>query len=141
MSLTQRPFRFALLASVIFYLIEGPNQVPLVLLTPLSLLANFYMVPAAIVWWDHFRRPGSKWRIRSVHVVVLLPALVRGVCSPYRENLAPILLIPLVAALFAGRRPSLVKAVPTALACLLLLSTVVAFLPAASSGRTFARRK
>ncbi len=116
---------FALLASVIFYLIEGRSQVPLVLITPLSLLANFYMVPAAIVWWDHFRRPGPKWRIGSVHVVVLLPALVRGVCSPYRENLAPILLIPLIAALFAGRRPSLVKAVPTALACLLLLSTVV----------------
>ncbi len=67
---------------------------PLELITPLSLLANFYMVPAVIVWWDHFRRPGPKWRIGSIHLLVLLPALVRGVCSPYRENLAPIFLIP-----------------------------------------------
>ena len=115
---------FALLASIIFYLTEG-NFVPLVLLTPLALLANFYMVPAAIIWWDHFRQPGSKWRIGSVHVVVLLPALVRGVVSPYRENLAPIVLIPLIAALFAGKRPSLAKLLPAGLACLLLASTVV----------------
>jgi len=117
---------FALLASVIFYLLfEHDALVPLVLVTPLSLVANFYMVPAVIVWWDHFRRPGSAWRIGSVHLIVLLPALVRGVCSPYRENLAPIFLIPLTAALFAGRRPRLVRIVPAALACLLLLSTVV----------------
>ena len=97
------------MSSVIFYLIEGVSSVPLVLITPLSLLASFYMVPAVLVWWDHFRRPGSKWRIGTVHVVVLLPALVRGLCSPYRENLAPIFLIPLFAAIFAGRRPSLLK--------------------------------
>jgi hypothetical protein len=115
---------FALLASVIFYLAES-GHLPLVLLTPLALLANFYMVPAAIVWWDHFRQPGSKRRIGTIQVLVLLPALVRGVFSPYRENLAPILLIPLIAAMFAGRRPSLLKIVPAALACLLVLSTVV----------------
>ncbi len=116
---------FALVSSAIFYLTEGVSSVPLVLITPLSLLASFYMVPAILVWWDHFRRPGSKWRFGSVHVVVLLPALVRGLCSPYRENLAPIFLIPLFAAIFAGRRPSLVKVAASALACLLVLSTLV----------------
>jgi len=115
----------ALLASVIFYLIDGQSRLPVELITPLALLANFYMVPAAIVWWDHFRRPGPKWHIGSIHLLVLLPALVRGVCSPYRENLAPILLIPLIAAMFAGKRPSLMKVVPAGLVCLLLLSTVV----------------
>lgn len=115
----------ALLASVLFYLTEGQGRLPLALITPLALLANLYMVPAAIVWWDHFRQPGPKWRIGSIHLLVLLPALVRGVCSPYRENLAPILLIPLIAAMFAGKRPSLMKVVPTGLVCLLLLSTVV----------------
>ena len=95
------------------------------LITPLSLLASFYMVPAAIVWWDHFRQPGPKWRIGSIHVIVLLPALVRGLCSPYRENLAPIILIPLIAAMFAGRRPKLMKLVPAGLVCLLVLSSVV----------------
>jgi hypothetical protein len=116
---------FALLASVVFYLIDGQSRLPLELITPLALLANFYMVPAVIVWWDHFRQSGSKRHIGSIHMFVLLPALVHGVRSPYRENLAPIFLIPLIAAMFAGKRPSLAKMVPAALMCLLVLSTVV----------------
>ncbi len=115
----------ALLASVIFYLIDGQTRVPLVLITPLALLAYFYLVPAVIVWWDHFRRPGPMWHISPIHLVVLLPALVHGMLSPYRENLAPLLLIPLVAAVFAGRRPSLLKLLPVGFLCFLLLSTVV----------------
>lgn len=114
----------ALLASAVFYLTEG-QHLPLVLITPLALLANLYMVPAAIVWWDHFRQPRAWWRISSIHLIVLLPALVRGYCSPYRENLAPILLVPLIAAMFAGKRPTLRKAIPVGLVCLLVLSTVV----------------
>jgi hypothetical protein len=114
----------AMLASVTFYLTEG-GSLPLALITPLALLASLYMVPAAIIWWDHFRRPGPKWRIAGVHVIVLLPALVRGSVSPYRENLAPILLIPLIAALYAGKRPALRKMVPVGLICLLVLSSLV----------------
>ena len=114
----------AMLASVIFYLVEG-HHLPLALITPLGLLAGMYMVPAAIVWWDHFRRPGPAWRVGSIQLIVLLPALVNGYCSPYRENLAPILLIPLVAALFAGRRPALRIAIPVGLICLFVLSSVV----------------
>lgn len=114
-----------LLASVAFYLTEGHDRLPLALITPLALLAGLYMVPAVIVWWDHFRQPGPKWRIGGIHVIVLLPALVRGYGSPYRENLAPILLIPLIAALFAGRRPALRKVVPVGLVCLFMLSSVV----------------
>jgi len=83
------------------------------------------MVPAVIVWWDHFRRPGAKWQIAGVHAIALLPALVRGWVSPYRENLAPIVLIPLIAAIFAGRRPALRKMVPTSLICLLVMSSLV----------------
>jgi hypothetical protein len=114
----------ALLASAIFYLTEG-QHLPLTLITPLSLLAGLYMVPAAIVWWDHFRQPGPKWRIGGVHCIVLVPALVRGYCSPYRENLAPMLLIPLIAAMFAGKRLALRKVVPVGLICLFVLSWVV----------------
>jgi len=121
----QAAIPFALFASVIFFLIEGQSHVPLVLITPLSLLANLYLVTAAIVWWDHFRRPGPKWRIGSIHVIVLLPAFVRGVCSPYRENFAPILVVPLIAAMFAGRRPVMKKLVPAGLACFLVLTAVV----------------
>src|SRR5208282_4200135 len=115
----------ALLASAVFYLAEGQSRLPLTLITPLALVAGLYMVPAVVVWWDHFRQPGPKWRIGSVHVIVLLPAVVRGYCSPYRENLAPILLIPLIAALFAGKRPALRKVIPVSLVCLFVLSSVV----------------
>ncbi|MGA2235913.1 MAG: hypothetical protein ABSG23_10605 [Terriglobales bacterium] len=115
----------ALLASAAFYLTEWENRLPLALITPLELLASLYMVPAAIVWWDHFRQPGPKWRIGSIHLIVLLPALMHGYLSPYRENLAPILLIPLIAAIFAGKRPALRKVVPVGLVCLFVLSSVV----------------
>jgi len=115
----------AVLASVSFYLADGKSGLPLVLVTPLTLLANLYMVPAVIVWCDHFRRPGAKWQITGVHAIVLLPALARGWVSPYRENLAPIVLIPLIAAIFAGRRPPLRKVVPASLVCLLVLSSLV----------------
>jgi hypothetical protein len=114
----------AVLASVAFFLTEG-HALPLVLITPVALLANLYMVPAAIVWWDHFRQAGPTWKISGVHVIVLMPAVVRGWMSPYRENLAPVLLIPLIAAMFAGRRPALRKMVPAGLICLLMLSSLV----------------
>jgi hypothetical protein len=115
----------ALLSAVLFYAIDMPNTVPLVLVTPLALLASLYVVPATIVWWDHFRRPGPGWRIRGVHIVVLLPALVNAWRSPYRENVAPVFLIPLLAALFAGRRPTLKKLIPAGIVCFLVMSSLV----------------
>jgi hypothetical protein len=117
----------AALASLAFYLTEGRTgaALPVEWITPISLLASLYVVPATIIWWDHFRRPGPKWRIGAIHLLVLLPALVRGWLSPYRENLAPLLLVPLIAAVFAGLRPSLRKLVPAALACFLALTLLV----------------
>src|ERR1022692_4599540 len=115
----------ALLASVIFYLIDGQSRLLVEFITPLSLLASFYMVPAVIVWWDHFRQPGPKWRIGGIHLLVLLPALINGWRSPYRENLMPLFLIPLVAAIFAGRRPALRKLVPAVLIWFLVVSSLI----------------
>jgi len=115
----------ALLCSVLFYLTDGRSRIPLALLTPLSVMGALYIVPATIAWWDHFRQTGPKWRIGGIHLIVLLPALVHGWLSPYRENLAPLFLIPLIAALFAGRRPALRRLVPAALVCFLVLSSFV----------------
>ncbi len=115
---------FSMLASIGYYLAET-GRLPLAVLTPVVLLSSLYLVPAVVVWWDHFRRPGPLRRIGSLQAMVLLPAIVRGVVSPYRENLAPIVLIPLTAALFAGRRPRLTRLVPLGLVCLLLFSIVV----------------
>ncbi|MGA3106292.1 MAG: hypothetical protein ABSD53_17565 [Terriglobales bacterium] len=127
------PVRFAfsaaipttLFASVIFFQTEGSSSVPIALLTPLALLASLYMIPATVIWLEHFRRPGPKWRLGSVQLLVLLPALVRGWRSPYRENLAPLLLIPLIAALFAGRKPALRTLLPAVLAGFLGLSLLI----------------
>jgi len=116
----------SLASSVIFYLVSRPDTIPLALVTPLADLGALYVLPATVVWWDHFRRPGPKWRVGGIPLIVLLPALVHGVCSPYRENLAPLFLVPLLGALFAGERPALRKLLPAALLCFAVLSTVIA---------------
>ena len=108
-----------------FYLSEASNVLPLAFLTPIALLANLYVLPASIVWWDHFKRPDPWWRVGAVHVIVLMPALLRGWLSPYRENLAPALIIPVMAALFAGRRPALSRLLPATLIGLLGLTILV----------------
>jgi hypothetical protein len=115
----------ALFCSVLFYLTDGSNHVPVALLTPLSALGYMYVVPATIVWWDHFRRPEPAWRIGTFPLIVLLPALVHAWRSPYRENVAPLLLIPLIAAIFAGRKPTLRKLIPAALICFLAASSFI----------------
>ena len=115
----------SLTCSVLLYLVDRPGAIPVAVVTPLFALGALYVVPATIVWWDHFRRPGPKWRIGSIPAIVLLPAFVHGLCSPYRENLAPIVLIPLVAAIFAGVRPPLRKLIPAVLIWFVLISTFV----------------
>jgi hypothetical protein len=115
----------AVMASITFYLVEGASPLPLVLITPLSLLADLYVVPAAIVWWDHFRKSEPWWGVGATRLVVLLPAVVRSWRSPYRENLAPLLLIPLIAAIFAGRRPPMRKLLPAGLASFLIFTSIV----------------
>jgi hypothetical protein len=115
----------ALLCSVLFFLLDGPTQIPLALLTPLAGVAYLYIVPATVVWWDHFRRPGPWWRVTTIQLLTLLPALIHGWRSPYRENLAPVFLIPLLAGLFAGRKPKLRVLVPAGLVCFLVLTTFV----------------
>lgn len=115
----------AALSCVGFYLVESPGILPLEFLTPVSLLASLYVVPASIVWWDHFKRPGPWWRIGAVHLLVLMPAVVHGGLSPYRESLAPALIIPVMAAIFAGRRPALRRLLPASVICLLGLTVLV----------------
>jgi hypothetical protein len=115
----------AALSCLGFYLTDMVKTLPLAFVTPIALVANLYVVPASIVWWDHFKRPGPWWRVGAVHLVVLMPSVARGWMSPYRENLAPALLIPLIAAIFAGRRPLLRRLVPASLICLLCLTTLV----------------
>jgi hypothetical protein len=115
----------ALICSALFYGIHGANIIPLALLTPLGGVASLYALPATIVWWDHYRRPGPWWRVGSTPLLTLMPAVVNGWFSPYRENLAPVFLIPLLAALFAGRRPKLRVLVPVGIVCFLVLTTFV----------------
>jgi len=120
-------FPAASICSLLFYLTDGTTSlVPLALLTPVAAVAYLYIVPATIVWWDHFRRPDPWWRLGSVQLIVLLPSLVHGWRSPYRENVAPLFLIPLLAALFADRRPALRTLIPASLILFLAVSSFVA---------------
>ncbi len=118
-------FPVALVCSVLFYIISTPGILPLALVTPLAGVACLYVVPATVVWWDHFRRPGPWWRVGSIALLTLMPAVVNGWRNPYRESFAPLLVIPLLAALFAGRRPKLRALVPAGLVCFLALTTFV----------------
>jgi hypothetical protein len=116
----------ALTSSALFYLTDGPTSViPLALLTPLSAFALLYVVPATLVWWDHFRHPDPWWRVGTIQLITLLPAAVNAWRSPYRENVAPLFLIPLLAALFAGRRPRLRTLVPAGLVCFLAVTSLI----------------
>ena len=115
----------SLAASVVFYLTAVPGRLPLVLVTPLALLAEPIhgagghrlvgpLPPSRsrMAHWQHSSggvtaRPGAR-RVQS------LPR-EPGAHHPHSLDCG----------MFAGKRPSLAKMVPFGLACLLLLSTVV----------------
>jgi hypothetical protein len=115
----------SVVCAALFFLLDTRDAVPLVLLTPLAVVANLYAVPATMVWWDHFRQPSGARRLGGVHLLVLLPAIINGWRSPYRENFAPVFFIPLLAAVFAGRRPKLRKLIPAGVVCFLVMTALV----------------
>lgn len=74
---------------------------PAALITPMSVLGSMWVIPATLVWSSHFterRRPA--W----VLAVVFMPAIIRLVLSPYREQLLVMVLVVLASAIHARRR-------------------------------------
>jgi len=96
--------------------------VPRWLLTPLGLIGALWPIPASIAW-GAWHRPGedrSRWGARRWFY--MLPGFVMVAVLPYRERMLQFLLVPLVAAISAGRRISLGRVFVFA-TVILLLST------------------
>jgi hypothetical protein len=90
--------RYVVLAisTVVSVLSSGFLPLPLAVLTPLGIVGTLWVIPAALVWAEYFagdRDPA----LERVRWIVLAPAVVRFLASPYREHLTPLALIPLLA--------------------------------------------
>jgi hypothetical protein len=81
---------------------SGLVPLPLAVLTPLGIAGTLWVVPAALVWAEHVAR-GRASELDRVRWLVLAPAVVRFLVSPFREHLLPLGLIPLLAWRCAGR--------------------------------------
>jgi hypothetical protein len=93
---------------------------PAAVVTPVSVLASMWVIPATLVWSSHFsgrRRPF--WFLAAM----FLPGLIRLVLSPYREQILVMALVVVASAIHAGRRLNLLVLAPLALA-LAIVSTV-----------------
>jgi len=73
------------------------------LVRPLALIGSLWVVPATAAWFLSLDSSGGG-RLRVRRWVYLAPGIVSFVYEPFRERLLVMLLIPLLAALFAGRR-------------------------------------
>jgi hypothetical protein len=96
--------RYAVLAvsTACSVLSSGLVPLPLAVLTPLAIAGTMWVVPAALVWAEHVAR-GRAAALDRVRWLVLAPAVVRFLVSPFREHLLPLALIPLLAWRCAGK--------------------------------------
>ena len=111
-------------AIVCLYLSAGPFGVPLFLLTPLAIVGSLWAFVAAAVWGSTFQRAHLSLRDHAMRVMTLVPGLLHAYWSPYRERLVAIVLVPLIAALFAGRRYR-TPVIVLAMAAFFFVSTLV----------------
>jgi hypothetical protein len=95
----------AILTVVAMVLEVDTERTPPALVRPLSLIGSLWVVPAASAWFLALR--GGRPRLAVRRWVYLLPGLVSFALEPFRERLLLMLLVPLIAALCAGRRPRL----------------------------------
>jgi len=97
--------------------------VPAVLVTPLFLVGSLWVLPATILWWGCFQtdRPRRAGRF-YLPLLALIPGLLAVGLNPYREGLVTVVLVPFVAAMFAGSRPKLARVLVAS--CILLLASL-----------------
>jgi hypothetical protein len=77
-------------------LASGLVPLPLAVLTPLGIAGTLWVVPAGLVWAEYIAGDEDP-ALERARWIVLAPALVRFLVSPFREHLLPIGLIPLLA--------------------------------------------
>ena len=93
---TGRRYTVLAVATVCSVLSSGLLPLPLAVLTPLGIAGTLWVIPAALVWSEYFARDRDPELARA-RWIVLAPALVRFLVSPFREHLLPLGLIPLLA--------------------------------------------
>jgi len=89
-------------AVVAMLLLATGEYVPVALNRPLGLVTSLWAFPATAAWALSLRTGGERFGYRRW--IYLVPGLVAFFMEPFRERLLLMLLIPLVGALFAGRR-------------------------------------
>jgi len=94
---TRRRAALLVATTACFILSVGPFGVPLTLVTPLGIAGSLWVIPAAATWADHVTGETDRTSDPRVRWLVLAPALVRFLVSPYREHLVPVVLIPMLA--------------------------------------------
>jgi hypothetical protein len=93
----------AVLAVLAMVLATDVELTPPALVRPLGLVGSLWAVAAAAAWFLSLEA-GARRRFAVRRWVYLAPGLVSFVLEPFRERLLLMLLIPFLAALFAGRR-------------------------------------
>jgi len=93
----------AVLAVAAMVLGADIERTPPALVRPLSLVGSLWAVAAAAAWFLSLEG-GARRRFAVRRWVYLAPGVVSFVLEPFRERLLLMLLIPFLAALFAGRR-------------------------------------
>jgi hypothetical protein len=89
-------------AVVAMLLLATGEHVPAALNRPLGLITSLWALAATAAWAISLRPGGERFGARRW--VYLIPGLLAFFLEPFRERLLLMLLVPLVAALFAGRR-------------------------------------
>ncbi|MBI4514599.1 MAG: hypothetical protein HY699_02125 [Deltaproteobacteria bacterium] len=107
-------------ASLCLLLAYGPIETVAALFTPLVTVGRLWTVPATLVWWEYLHTGKGS----TLRWLVLLPGVLHAWFSPYREHLVLIVLVPFLAAVFAGRRFRL-STLALATAILLVVSTAL----------------
>jgi hypothetical protein len=92
----------AAVAVVAMLLLEFRDWVPAALNRPLGLITSLWVFAATAAWATSLASGGRRLGVRRW--VYLLPGLLAFFIEPFRERLLLMLLIPLIAALFSGRR-------------------------------------
>ncbi|MCX5796858.1 MAG: hypothetical protein NTY77_15290 [Elusimicrobia bacterium] len=97
----------AAIATICIILTSGFVNIPKSLFTPLGIMTSLWIIPASLAWWNHFH--GASGHLSRHRWGLLLPGILHGILSPYRENFAQIFIAICIAAFYAGRRYRLAR--------------------------------
>ena len=106
--------------------VAARGDLPSYAITPVGLIGSLWVLAAAAIWFNLFLKWRSKRTVKwFVPLLSLFPGIVSVWMNPYREALFTVLLIPFLAAVFAGVEFKLHKVAATSLVLLVLATSVI----------------